>query len=68
MKDILAWRNSQPYLSFQLRECNAQLEIKVQLMEQEVGLVKSKNASERNEEEDALNAMHEEIKRLIAEK
>ncbi len=55
-------------LYLQLRESNAQLEIKVQLMEQEVGLVKSKNASERNEEEDMLNAMHDEIKRLIAEK
>ncbi len=51
-----------------MRQTDAQLQVKVQLLEQEVGVVKSKNASERSEEEATLNAMHEEIKRLIAEK
>ena len=52
----------------QMRQTSAQLQVQVQLLEQEVGLVKSKNASERSEEEATLNAMHLEIKQLVTEK
>ncbi len=40
----------------------------MQRLEQEVGVVRSTTANERNEEEATLNLMHEEIKRLVAEK
>ena len=40
----------------------------VERLEQEVGVVRTTNAKERSEVEATLNLMHEEIKRLIAEK
>lgn len=52
----------------QLRHDNTQYQIQVQLLQQEVGVVKSKNANDRSEEDATLNAMNGEIKRLIAEK
>ena len=53
---------------FQVHQNNTQLQIQVQLLEQELGVVKLKNAANRNEEDATLNAMHNEIKRLIEEK
>ena len=51
-----------------MHQSNAQLQAKVQRLEQEVGVVRSTNANDRTEEEATLNLMHEEIKRLIGEK
>ena len=54
--------------SLQAQQSNAQLQAKVQRLEQEVGVVRSANASKRCEEEATLNMMHDELKRLVAEK
>jgi hypothetical protein len=51
-----------------VQHSNVQLQAKVERLEREVGVAKATKAKERSEEEATLNLMHEEIKRLIAEK